>query len=55
MKTIEINGISYTWRQMLKLRREQRKIALQPTLFEDTHTAGITKEHRRPVCRTDLV
>jgi hypothetical protein len=36
MKSIEIDGKKYQWRDLLKLRREQRKAArqAQPVLFE---------------------
>jgi hypothetical protein len=36
MRYIEIEGKRYTWRQLLQLRREQRKAArqAQPALFE---------------------
>jgi hypothetical protein len=36
MRYIEINGKMYRWRDLLKLRREQRKAArqAQPGLFE---------------------
>ena len=35
-KTIEINGQRFLWRDLLKMRREQRKAAhvTQPALFE---------------------
>jgi hypothetical protein len=45
MRCIEIGGGRYLWRDILKLRREQKKTqarAEQPTLFE-------LKEDRRPV------
>lgn len=44
-KFIEIDGKCYLWRELLQLRREQRKAfarAQQPALFE-------IKEDRRPV------
>jgi len=37
LKYIEIDGKRYLWREVLQLRREQKKAharALQPTLFE---------------------
>ena len=36
MRYIEIEGKKYTWREILQLRREQRKAArqAQPALFE---------------------
>jgi len=36
MKTIEVGGVKYLWRDILKLRREQRKAQreAQLTLFE---------------------
>ena len=35
-KTIEINGQRFLWRDLLKMRREQRKVVrtAQPALFE---------------------
>jgi hypothetical protein len=35
MKTVEIGGVKYPWREVLKLRREQLKAERQPhpTLF----------------------
>ncbi len=43
MKTIELGGVKYTWRQILEIRREQRKKERQPqpTLFP-------LKEDKRP-------
>jgi hypothetical protein len=44
LKYIEIDGKRYLWREVLELRREQKKAharAQQPTLFE-------LKEDRRP-------
>jgi hypothetical protein len=43
MKTIELGGVKYLWRNILKLRREQRKAQRQAqlTLFE-------LKEDTRP-------
>lgn len=45
LQHIEIDGKRYLWRELLQLRREQKKAharALQPTLFE-------LKEDCRPV------
>jgi hypothetical protein len=45
MKTVEIGGTRYLWRDVLKLRKEQQKAARQPqpTLFplvEDSRPAS---------------
>jgi hypothetical protein len=43
MRYVEINGVKYLWRDLLKLRREQKKAErqAQPVLFE-------LKEDTRP-------
>lgn len=46
MKTIEINGVRYPWRDILKMRREQVKQERQPqpTLFPLMEDARPTSE-----------
>jgi hypothetical protein len=51
LKYIEIDGKRHLWRDLLQLRREQRKAharAQQPTLFE-------LKEDRRPITQRTAV
>jgi hypothetical protein len=43
MKTIELGGIKYLWRDILKLRREQRKAQRQAQL-----TLFVLEEDTRP-------
>jgi hypothetical protein len=49
MRTVEIDGRRYLWRDILKARREQMKAANQPqpTLFE-------LKDDRRPASQTTV-